>query len=117
MKRIILLIAIIGFTFGAQAQKKNSKMEAKVKSTAEYITQKMNLDESKSAFLYETILANAKLASQKKKAVSTKEEKKAINKEMRKKLKKELKAQFTEEEVNQIFALMKEKRELDKQQK
>jgi hypothetical protein len=116
MKKLILLVALIGFTFSVQAQKKG-KMDARVKTMVDYIAQKMNLNEEKTTFLYDTMLANTKESMQKKKTLTTKEEKKQVNKEMHKKLRQDLSEKFSKEEIDQIFALMKEKRQLDKQGK
>jgi hypothetical protein len=61
--------------------------------------------------------ANTKESMQKKKTLTSKEEKKQVNREMHKKLRQDLSEKFSKEEIDQIFSLMKEKRQMNKQGK
>ncbi|RUA30466.1 MAG: hypothetical protein DSY76_02500 [Bacteroidetes bacterium] len=111
MKHLILLVAIMGFTITLNAQ--SQKQIDKAKSCSEYIAKAMSLDEAKTTFLYKALLNNAVEAKERKKGLD-KEAKKAVNKALKNELKAELSKQFSKEEIKRIFALMKEKRALDK---
>lgn len=111
MKKLILMMAIIGLTISVNAQ--SQKMVDKAESYSEYVAKAMDLNDVDKLFLNVSLLNSYKDAAERKKGLS-KEEKKVVNKEIRVELKTELGKTFSKEEVKEIFTLMKEKRELDK---
>ncbi len=111
MKHLIVLVAIMGFSLTMSAQ--SQKMQDKAKAYSEYIAKAMSLNEAKTAFLYKALLDNAVKAKEQKKGLD-KEAKKEVNKALKQELKSELSKEFSKEEIQKIFALMKEKRTLDK---
>ena len=111
MKKI-LFVVFIALTLNMSAQSK--KMVEKATSNTEYIANAMKLDNADKQFLYETLLNSYKDAALRKKGLS-KEEKKEVGKEIRKELNDELSKNFSKQEVKEINALIKEKREKDKE--
>ena len=112
MQKLFLIIAAVAISFTANAQSK--KLKERTKSKTEFVAEKMNLDKEKKDFLYNAFLANSVEFNKKKKGLP-KKERKAVNKEARAALKTKLSEKFSEEEVKQIFALLKERRQLKKQ--
>ena len=111
MKKLILFIAFIGITFSVNAQSK--RIKEKASSETEYVNASMKLSDVNKEFLYKSLLTQYDDISKKTKGLS-KEEKKVIRKEASKALKKELKNNFSKDEIKQINALIKEKKEKDK---
>ncbi len=113
MKKIILIIAIIGLTLNLSAQ--SQKLKDKTLSNTEYIAKAMDFNDLQKNYLYKTMLNNSHKGYEMRKGLS-KEERKEVNKELRKELKTSLSIEFSNDEIKQIFALLKEKKELDKKQ-
>ena len=111
MKKFILFIAFIGLTFSVNAQ--SDKLKDKAASETEYVHATMKLSDVNKVFLYKSLLTQYDEFSKKSKGLS-KEEKKVIRKEGSKALKKELQKNFSKDEIKQINALIKEKRQKDK---
>ena len=111
--RILILMALVAITANLNAQ--NPKMIERAKSNTDYVAKAMKLDDAGKQFLYESLLSSYQDAAKRKKGLSD-EEKKEVSKEIRKELKTELETKFSQEEVKQIFALMKEKRENEKEE-
>lgn len=111
MRKVLLIIAFIGITFGANAQSKKNKERAK--SETEYVDDVMKLKKSKETFLYESLVTRYEEVSKKAKGLS-KEEKKVVYRETNKRLKKELEKKFSKKDIDKIYVLLKEKRENDK---
>jgi len=108
MKKIILFILLAGFLTTANAQKQ-SYQEKKAKEDTSYIAKKMDLNKDQKAFLHDVLLEKYESTSKKIKDNDlSKEEKKAIYKASYKTTSEMLAKEFTKEEVNEIFALLKE---------
>ncbi len=111
MKHLILMSAILAFSLTLNAQK--AKLQERVKSNSDYVAEKMNMNEENHTFLYETLLNHAEKTRAKKQGLS-KQERKAVNKEAKIALRKALGEKFSNDEVNQILSLLKEKRKADR---
>lgn len=112
--RILILVVLVAVSVSLSAQ--NKKMIERASSNTEYVAKAMNMDDSSKQFLYESLLNSYQDAAKRKKGL-TDEEKKEVSKEIRKELKMELNKKFSKDEVKQIFALIREKREKDKSDK
>lgn len=108
----MILIACLALSVSLSAQTK--RMIDRAQGNTDYVAKSMELNDEDRQFLYTALLNSYKDAADRKKGLSD-EEKKAVNKEIRKELKAELSKQFSEDEVKEIFALIKEKREKDKE--
>ncbi|PCI07921.1 MAG: hypothetical protein COB73_07570 [Flavobacteriaceae bacterium] len=108
MKKVILFILLAGFLTTANAQKK-SYQEKKAKENTTYIADKMELNKKDSNFLHEVLLEKyTSVSSQIKGNDLSKEEKKAVYKASYSVTSKKLAAQFSKDEIKEIFSLLKE---------
>lgn len=106
MKKVILFILLAGFLTTANAQKQ-SYAEKKSKETTAYVAEKMNLDKDKASFLQATLLEKYVNTSKETKGLSA-EEKKVVYKKSYKVTSEKLAAQFSKDEVKEIFGFIKE---------
>lgn len=114
MKKIILFILLAGFLTTANAQKK-SYQEKKANENTSYIADKMDLNKDKKAFLHEVLLEKyVNTSKQINDNDLSKEEKQVIYKASYKETSKKLTKEFTKEEVNEIFAILKEQNKKNK---
>ena len=111
--RKILLLLFIALAINLNAQ--SEKMIEKAKSNAGYVAKAMKLSDADQQFLYDALLNSYVEGATRKKGL-TQEEKKEVGKEVRSELKEELSKNFSKEQIKEIFALIKEKREKDKAQ-
>jgi hypothetical protein len=108
MKKVILFVFALGLFANVNAQKK-SNSEVKLAKNVSAIAEEMDLNKDKETFLYNTLLEEKKhRMSQIKGKELSKEEKKVIVKAAKKDTTKKLKAQFSSEEIKQVYALIKE---------
>ncbi|MDT0552863.1 hypothetical protein [Urechidicola vernalis] len=108
MKKLILLIAIIGFSLNGMAQKK-SDFEKRAKRSSNAIADKMNLKKDRKTFLYEAILDKQKqnLARLKDQEL-TEDQKSEIYAETSRMMNEKLSEKFTQNEIQTINSLIRE---------
>ena len=108
MKKIILFILLAGFLTTANAQKPTYP-EKKAKENTSYIVEKMDFDKTQKTYLHGVLLGKYEsIYKQIKGHDLSQEEKKVIYKASHKETSEELAKEFSKEEVNEIFALLKE---------
>jgi len=108
MKKIILLIVLCGFMFKANAQKQ-SYQEKKATTNAQYIADKMDLNDSQQTKLYSILLGKYQETSKQIKGNDlSNEEKKIIYKKSYKDTNDKLSALFSKEEIKTVNVLLKE---------
>ena len=108
MKKIILIILLIGFTTSTFAKEKKSPTEKRAKANTEFIATEMGLNASDKTFVYDALLARYNFNAKKIKGKDlSSEAKKAVYQEAHKNFQVELAKEFSKKEIKQINDLIK----------
>ena len=108
MKKVLFLVLFMAITLSSYAQKKGSP-EQRANEYTEYIAKSLDMSKEEATFLNKTLLTKYNSVTSKLKENDlSKEEKKAIYKDSYAWTNKELKTKFSDKEVKEIFALIKE---------
>ena len=111
MKKIILFILLFGFLTSVHAQKQ-SHQEKKAETNADFIADEMNFDNDQKTYLHDVLLEKYEGTSKQIKGKDlTKEEKQVIYKKSNKELYTKLSAKFSENDIKDIKAHLREQNE------
>lgn len=108
MKKLVLFILLAGFITTANAQKQTYQ-EKKAKESTEYIAKKMKLNKGDKTFLHDVLLEKFQNVSEQIKGNDlSKEEKESVYKESYKETLSKLAENFSKDEIQEVFDLLKE---------